>query len=126
MDVGYARVSTDDQSLALQLDALKAAGCTRIFRDVASGAKSDRSGLDDAFSHLREGDILVVWRLDRLGRSLKQLIELMNRLQEQAVAFKSLTEHINVQGRYSFALAESIAQGQLRPLGNSTSLDEFS
>ena len=113
MDIGYARVSTDDQSLALQLDALKAAGCKRVFRDVASGAKTDRSGLDEAFSHLREGDTLIVWRLDRLGRSLKQLIELMNSLQEEGVGFKSLTEQIDTTtsgGKLIFHVFAALAE----------------
>ena len=113
MDIGYARVSTDDQSLALQLDALESAGCTRIFRDVSSGARANRSGLDEAFSHLREGDILVVWRLDRLGRSLKQLIEFMSRLQEQGVGFKSLTEQIDTTtsgGKLIFHVFAALAE----------------
>ena len=75
MLIGYARVSTTDQTLDLQKDALEKAGCGRIFTDTASGAKAERVGLDEALSHLREGDTLVVWRLDRLGRSLKHLIE---------------------------------------------------
>lgn len=71
MHVGYARVSTDDQNLNLQYDALNLAGCERIFKDQLSGAKSDRPGLQDAISYARPGDTLVVWRLDRLSRSLK-------------------------------------------------------
>jgi DNA invertase Pin-like site-specific DNA recombinase len=75
MLIGYARVSTSDQTLDLQKDALQKAGCERIFTDMASGAKAERQGFDEALSYLREGDILVVWRLDRLGRSLNHLIE---------------------------------------------------
>lgn len=74
MLIGYARVSTDDQTLDLQRDALSAAGCEKLFEDKASGAKADRPGLKRALEHLRAGDTLVVWRLDRLGRSLKDLI----------------------------------------------------
>ena len=79
MKIGYARVSTDDQNLALQEDALKEAGCERIFYDRVSGVKSERPGLQEALDYLRNGeDVLVVWRLDRLGRSLKDLIDLVN------------------------------------------------
>jgi DNA invertase Pin-like site-specific DNA recombinase len=79
MYIGYARVSTDEQNLALQEDALKEAGCERIVYDKVSGAKSERSGLKEALKYLRDGeDVLVVWRLDRLGRSLKDLIELVH------------------------------------------------
>ena len=95
MLIGYARVSTHDQTLNLQLDALKAAGCTRIFEDHISGTKTERVGLQDAMSHLREGDTLVVWRLDRLGRSLKHLIETITDLQERGIGFKSLQENID-------------------------------
>jgi len=78
MQIGYARVSTDDQKLDLQLDALTMAGCDQIYQDIASGAKSDRVGLDNATRYLRPGDTLIVWKLDRLGRSLKHLIEVIN------------------------------------------------
>jgi DNA invertase Pin-like site-specific DNA recombinase len=90
--IGYARISTYDQTEALQIDALKEAGCKKIFNDVASGAKSDRPGLKQALEYVREGDTLVVWRLDRLGRSLKDLIETVNMLAEKGVGFRSLTE----------------------------------
>src|SRR5436305_12460592 len=95
MLVGYARVSTQDQTLNLQKDALEKAGCRRIFTDVASGASTERKGLDQALDHLREGDTLVVWRLDRLGRSLKHLIETVTALEERGIGFKSLTESID-------------------------------
>src|SRR4051794_24688551 len=75
MRIGYARVSTDEQSLDLQLDALKKAGCKRVFTDKASAAKGGRPGLTDAISHLRPGDVLAVWKLDRLGRTVKGLVE---------------------------------------------------
>jgi DNA invertase Pin-like site-specific DNA recombinase len=74
MQVGYARVSTPDQSLAVQLEALQQSGCTKLFQEVASGVQADRQGLTAALEYVRPGDILVVWRLDRLGRSLGQLI----------------------------------------------------
>ena len=95
MLIGYARVSMHDQNMDLQKDALKEAGCKRIFADQASGAKSDRPGLDRALETLREGDTLVVWRLDRLGRSLKHLITLAGELEEGQIGLKSLQESID-------------------------------
>jgi len=95
MLIGYARVSTTDQTLDLQLDALKKAGCTKTFTDTVSGGTAERPGLAEAFSHLREGDTLVVWRLDRLGRSLKHLIETITKLHSQGIGFKSTTEQID-------------------------------
>jgi DNA invertase Pin-like site-specific DNA recombinase len=95
IQIGYARVSTTDQTLNLQLDALKATGCTLTFSDTISGSKIERPGLTEALSHLREGDVLVVWRLDRLGRSLKHLIETVTKLHEQGIGFRSLTENID-------------------------------
>jgi DNA invertase Pin-like site-specific DNA recombinase len=97
MLIGYARVSTFDQTLALQRDALQEAGCERIFTDTASGSRSDRPGLAEALDHLRSGDTLVVWRLDRLGRSLRHLIDTVSALQERerGVGFKSLQEQID-------------------------------
>jgi DNA invertase Pin-like site-specific DNA recombinase len=92
MLIGYARVSTHDQSLNLQLDALKKVGCSKIFTDVVSGAKAERKGLEDALSHLREGDTLVVWKLDRLGRSLPHLIQTVNNLKDRKINFRSLTD----------------------------------
>jgi DNA invertase Pin-like site-specific DNA recombinase len=93
--VGYARVSTADQDAALQRDALEAAGCVRVFEDTASGARTDRPQLAAALDFLREGDVLVVWRLDRLGRSLSHLIKLTNELAERGVGLRSLNEHID-------------------------------
>jgi DNA invertase Pin-like site-specific DNA recombinase len=93
--IGYARVSTTDQHLHLQQDALKNAGCLKIFTDTISGSTTERKGLDEALEFLRSGDTLVVWRLDRLGRSLKHLIETVTLLQEKSIGFKSLTEQID-------------------------------
>ena len=95
MLIGYARVSTHDQNLGLQRDALKAAGCDKIIEDTASGGKVQRSGLDRALELLRKGDTLVVWRLDRLGRSLRHLIELITELEGQGIGFRSLQESID-------------------------------
>ena len=95
MLIGYARVSTDDQNLDLQRDALDKAGCERIFTDHISGTKARRPGLEEALSHLRSGDTLVVWRLDRLGRSLRHLIDTLTELQENGIEFKSLSESID-------------------------------
>jgi len=95
MLIGYARVSTLDQTLALQQDALTAAGCEQLYTDIVSGSVTTRPGLTQALSHLRAGDTLVVWRLDRLGRSLPHLIETVRRLQEQGVGFRSLQEQID-------------------------------
>ena len=95
MLIGYARVSTDDQNLDLQRDALQAAGCERVFEDMVSGARADRSGLTTLMSMLRAGDTVVIWRLDRLGRSLKNLIELVERLEAAKVGLRSLHENID-------------------------------
>ena len=92
MKIGYARVSTQDQNEQLQLDTLKEAGCENIFTDHASGAKTDRPELARALDYLRPGDTLTVWKLDRLGRSLKHLIQVVDDLQGQGIAFCSLTE----------------------------------
>jgi DNA invertase Pin-like site-specific DNA recombinase len=92
---GYARVSTQDQTLDLQLDALKKAGCEKLYTDTASGTKAEREGLEEAFNYAREGDVLVVWRLDRLGRSLRHLIETITLLNNRKVGFRSLTENID-------------------------------
>lgn len=95
MKIGYARVSTADQHLRMQEDALKQAGCESIYHDVASGAKSDRPGLETALEHLRKGDVLIVWKLDRLGRSLKHLIEMIQDLRDKKIGFQSLQENID-------------------------------
>ena len=95
MLIGYARVSTPDQQLHLQKDALRKAGCNRIFTDVASGAQAAREGLADVLTFLRARDTLVVWKLDRLGRSLKHLIEIVTELHARQVGLRSLQEHID-------------------------------
>src|SRR3954447_8170239 len=95
MLIGYARVSTLDQTLHLQQDALSAAGCEHLYTDTVSGSVTDRPGLTQALSHLRPGDTMVVWRLDRLGRSLPHLIETVSKLQEQGIGFRSLQEQID-------------------------------
>jgi DNA invertase Pin-like site-specific DNA recombinase len=112
-NVGYARVSTTDQDPALQLDALATAGCDRVFQDQASGAKADRPGLAAAMSFVRAGDVLVVWKLDRLGRSLPHLIETVNDLEARGVAFRSLTETIDTLtpgGRLIFHIFGALGQ----------------
>ena len=116
MLIGYARVSTADQTLALQRDALEKAGCERIFTDTAdtaSGAKAERVGLADAVAYARESDILVVWRLDRLGRSLKHLIETITSLNERGIGFKSITEAIDTTtsgGKLIFHIFAALAE----------------
>src|SRR4051794_14636784 len=113
MQIGYARVSKDEQNLDLQMDALKAAGVERVFTDKVSGAKADRKGLADALSHARKGDVLTVWKLDRLGRSTLQLMMLLNELHERGVEFKSLTEGIDTttpMGRFYFTMSSALAQ----------------
>ena len=95
MLIGYARVSTQDQTLALQQDALQAAGCDRVFTDTLSGATDVRPGLEQALAYVRAGDTLVVWRLDRLGRSLKHLLVVITDLEQRRIGFRSLTENID-------------------------------
>ena len=113
MVIGYARVSTQDQNLALQQDALTSAGCEKTFTDTMSGAKATRPGLDGALGHLRAGDVLVVWRLDRLGRSLKQLIEVAQDLEKKGVGLRSLQEKIDTTspgGKLVFHLFGALAE----------------
>lgn len=98
MLIGYARVSTPEQDLTPQLDALREAGCGRTFSDKASGAKANRIGLSDALSHARVGDVLVVWKLDRLGRTMKGLVDLAAELAERGIGFRSLTDGIDTAG----------------------------
>ena len=112
MLIGYARVSTAEQNLDLQLDALKKAGCEEIFSDKVSGAKSERKGLSAAISHLRKGDKLVVWKLDRLGRSLGHLIGTINTLDGQGIGFQSLQENIDTTsgGKLIFHIFGALAE----------------
>ena len=111
--IGYARVSTTDQKLEPQVDALKAAGCETVFEDVISGAKAERPGLNDALAFLRKGDTLVVWKLDRLGRSMKHLVETVSDLGDRGVGFRSLTEGVDTTttgGTLVFHLFGALAQ----------------
>jgi len=113
MLIGYARVSTSDQNLALQTDALHAAGCGRLFTDTVSGAKVDRPGLTAALSTCRPGDTLVVWKLDRLGRSLPHLVATVRDLVARGVDFQSLQERIDTTtsgGKLIFHLFASLAE----------------
>lgn len=113
MLIGYARVSTDDQNLDLQRRALEEAGCDRIFEDQASGAVQKRAGLDAALASCVEGDILVVWRLDRLGRSLGHLIELLHNLAQRGIQFRSLCESIDTTtptGKLTFHVIGALAE----------------
>jgi DNA invertase Pin-like site-specific DNA recombinase len=113
MLIGYARVSTQDQNLDLQVEALKKIGCEKIFKEIVSGVKTDRESLNETFSYLRSGDSLVVWRLDRLGRTLKQLIELINSLKEKGIGFVSITEAIDTTtptGQFFFHITAAFAE----------------
>lgn len=113
MKIGYARVSTADQHLRMQQDALKSSGCEEIYTDVVSGVKTQRPGLDKALSYLREGDTLVVWKLDRLGRSIQHLIQMVNDLQKKKISFKSLQENIDTAtsgGKLIFHLFSALAE----------------
>jgi DNA invertase Pin-like site-specific DNA recombinase len=111
--IGYARVSTWDQNLDLQVDALTQAGCVRIFMDTASGTRTDRPELAAALDYVRPGDGLLVWRLDRLGRSLRHLIETVSTLEDRGVGFKSLQESIDTTtstGRLVFHVFAALAE----------------
>jgi DNA invertase Pin-like site-specific DNA recombinase len=113
MLIGYARISTHEQTLDLQRDALEKAECERIFTDTITGTKDRRPGLEEALSHLRSGDTLVVWRLDRLGRSLRHLIDTVTSLQERGIGFKSLTESIDTTtsgGKLVFHIFGALAE----------------
>ena len=113
MLIGYARVSTQDQNLDLQSEALTKAGCEKIFNDKISGSRAERPGLTKALEMLREGDTLVVWKLDRLGRSVKNLVDLVGELHQQGIQFKSLTDAIDTgtpSGRFFFHVMASLAE----------------
>ncbi len=113
MLIGYARVSTQDQNSQLQLDALEKAGCERIFEEKASGAQRERPALNEALTFLREGDTLVVWKLDRLARSLRQLIDTIEALEERGIGFRSVTESIDTTtsgGRLVFHIFGALAE----------------
>jgi len=113
MLIGYARVSTVDQNLDLQIDALKKAGCEKIYHDKISGARADRPGLEKVLELSRAGDTLVIWRLDRLGRSLKDLIQISERLKEREIGLKSLQEGIDTTtstGQLMFNLFGALAE----------------
>ena len=113
MLIGYARISTIDQNLDLQIDALKKAGCEKLFEDKISGSKSERIGLIKALEQLRKGDTLVVWKLDRLGRSLRHLIELINDLQEKGIMFRSIQDGIDTStsvGQFFFHITGAFAE----------------
>src|SRR3954452_10540769 len=123
MLIGYARVSTDDQNLDMQRDALEKAGCEQIYTDRVSGTKDNRPGLTVALSHLRAGDTLVVWRLDRLGRSLRHLIDTVTGLQERGIGLKSLQESIDTTtsgGRLVFNIFGSLAEFEREIIGERT------
>jgi len=113
LKIGYARISTEEQTLALQLDALKNAGCERVFSDKMSGTRADRPGLAEALSILREDDSLVLWKLDRGFRTVKGLIELVEELAKKKVHFQSITDQIDTStpaGRFFFHVMKSLAQ----------------
>ncbi|CAN5308061.1 recombinase family protein [soil metagenome] len=113
MKIGYARVSTQEQNLDLQKDALDKAGCKKIFVDEISGTVAKREGLEKAKEVLRKGDVLIVWRLDRLGRSIRDLIDWVNHLEEEGIGFKSLQESIDTttsSGKLVFHLFAALAE----------------
>ncbi len=113
MNIGYARISTHDQNLGLQEDALKNADCKEIFQDIASGTKTERPGLEEAMAYLREGDTLIVWKLDRLGRSIQHLIQTIKLLSERKIGFKSLQESIDTTtsgGKLIFHIFSALAE----------------
>ena len=123
MKIGYARVSTLEQNLNLQIDALRQAGCEKIITDEISGSVAERPGLTELRHALRKGDTVVVWRLDRLGRSLRHLLEWINDLQEQGIEFQSLQESIDTStstGKLIFHIFASLAEFERNLIGERT------
>lgn len=124
MRIGYARVSTEDQNLRLQLDALRAAGCERIYRDDGiSAVARERPGLKRTLRRCKEGDVLVVWKLDRLGRSLPHLIDVITELRDRGVGFESLRDHIDTTsagGRFYFHILAALAEFERELIGERT------
>ena len=113
MLIGYCRISTQDQDTNLQEDALKKIGCEKIVKDIASGALDDRKGLNEVLNFARAGDTVIVWKLDRLGRSLKHLIEVVNNLNNSNIGFRSLTENIDTTtpgGKLVFHIFGALAE----------------
>ena len=113
MKIGYGRVSTADQHLRMQEDALRQAGCDEIFTDIISGAKTERPGLEKALAYLRKNDTLVIWKLDRLGRSIQHLIQIVNDLQERKIGLQSLQENIDTStsgGKLIFHIFSALAE----------------
>lgn len=113
MYIGYARISTEEQKLDLQEDALRRVGCKHIYKDIASGAKTDRKGLEDALNYARPGDTLVVWKLDRLGRSLSHLIETTRILESRGIGFRSIQESLDTNtpgGKLIFHMFGALAE----------------
>lgn len=113
MKIGYARVSTKEQSLDLQKDALEKEGCTEVYSEQISGAKTERPKLNEMIGQLRTGDVIVVWKLDRLGRSLRDLVNLISKFQEMGVGFKSLQDNIDTTtptGKLTFHLFAALAE----------------
>lgn len=113
MKIGYARVSTKNQDLSLQLDALEKIGCQKIYQEKITGATRERPQLKKLLEQLREGDVVVVWKLDRLARSLKDLVNLVNEIQEKGAGLQSLNDHIDTttpQGKLTFHLFAALAE----------------
>lgn len=113
MNIGYARVSTQDQDLSLQIDALNGAGCKKIYKEKITGSKKERPQLNELLEQLREGDVIVIWKLDRLARSLKDLVSLVNEIQEKGGALHSLNDQIDTttpHGKFTFHIFAALAE----------------
>lgn len=113
MKIGYARVSTQEQNLSLQLDALQTSGCTTIYQEKVTGAKKARPELQKLMGQIRAGDVIVIWKLDRLARSLKDLVSLVNEIQEKGAELQSLNDHIDTttpQGKLTFHLFAALSE----------------